>query len=264
MPTLTINEMAVHYRAQGQAGQPTLVLVHGLGCSLKYWSCVFEAPEFAAYRIIALDLPGFGRSAKSENYDYRLPSQAAVVLALLRELQVEQYILIGHSMGGTVAILMALQQPPQLARLIVIEPNLRACAAQLSRTIVKQTEDDFTAHYAQFQTQAIATVKSWFIDMQQADLAEYIAELLQTTPVSMYRSAASLMQVTAAEDFLLQFQQLALPKYFLVGAETLKTRPLPESLRAADMPVIVVPGVGHMMMVDDPAIFTNALAGVLA
>lgn len=117
---------------------------------------------------------------------------------------------------------------------------------------MKQTEHDFTAHYAQFQTQAIATVKSWFIDMQQADLAEYIAELLQTTPVSMYRSVASLMQVTAAEDFLLQFQQLALPKYFLVGAETLKIRPLPESLRAAEVAVIVVPGVGHMMMVDDP------------
>lgn len=60
MPTLTINEMAVHYRVQGQAGQPTLVLVYGLGCSLKYWNCVFEAPQFAAYRIIALDLPGFG------------------------------------------------------------------------------------------------------------------------------------------------------------------------------------------------------------
>lgn len=263
MPTMTIQNMHIHYREQGDSESSALVLIHGLGCSLQYWSCVFDDPQFAHYHILALDLPGFGMSDKPHGYDYQLSSQADLVLALLDRIQIEQFSLVGHSMGGAIAILLALKSPERIKHLLVIEPNLRAHDAQLSQEIVKYVETDFIEHYHEFQSSAIETVKHWFADFHQKSLEQYIAELLKTTPISMYRSAQSLMTTTGDKSFLIRFQQLPLPKHFLVGEETLKIRHIPEELSNSNIQTVIVPGVGHMMMVDNPAIFNKSLATAL-
>lgn len=263
MPIMTVHNLKIHYREQGAAQQPTLLLIHGLGCSLKYWACVFAAPELAHYRIIALDLPGFGLSAKPDTFDYSLRSQADLVAAFIRARQAQELTLIGHSMGGSVAILAAHRYPELARRLLVIEPNLKANDAQLSREIIQDSEAEFVTHYAEFQQTAIATVQDWFVNSQRADIDAYIDDLLKTTPISMYRSAHSLIAVTTGETMLTQFQQLALPKYLLIGGETMKVRPLPPELRNGTVQTVIVPGVGHMMMVDNPRLFSKTLASIL-
>ena len=260
---MTINNMHIHYREQGNLHFPALVLIHGLGCSLQYWSCVFDDPQFAHYHLLALDLPGFGMSDKPDNYDYRLSSQADLVLAFVERLHIQQFSLVGHSMGGAIAILLALKFSERVKHLLVIEPNLRAHDAQLSREIIKYMESEFIQHYREFQSSAIETVKHWFVGFHQKNLDQYITELLKTTPISMYRSAQSLMSTTGDESFLSQFQQLALPKHFLVGEETLKIRQIPEELTTGNIQTMIVPGVGHMMMVDNPTIFNKSLAAAL-
>jgi pimeloyl-ACP methyl ester carboxylesterase len=258
-----IHDISVNYHDYGDPSQPTLVLIHGLGCSLKYWQCVFDAPEFSGYRIVALDLPGFGMSAKPDTFDYDLHSQADITAELLRILQVPTYTVIGHSMGGSIAILLARAHPERIQRLVVIEPNLRASDAHLSREIIRQSEADFVAHYETFTQIAVTTVQSWFVNSHRADLEEYIRELLKTTPISIYRSARSLMTVTADEAFLRHFLTLSVPKDFLMGAETLKIRQVPARFAGSDVNTVIVPGVGHMMMVDNPALFNRTLASIL-
>lgn len=263
MPQIIIENMNIHYRDQGGSEQPVLLLVHGLGCSLKYWDCVFDAGELSPYRILALDLPGFGLSEKPEHYDYQLPSQGRVVFELLKALQVREFTLIGHSMGGAIAILMALQQAQRIRKLLVIEPNLQACHAQLSRQIVEYTEAAFIERYEEFRQSAIDTVKHWFVNMQQRALDEYIAELFKTTAVSMYRSASSLIRETSDPGLTQVFRQMNILRYFLIGEETAKMKPVPEEFRNGDVNTVIVPGVGHMMMVDNPALFTQTLARAL-
>ncbi len=263
MCTITINNIRVNYRDQGKSSEPVLLLIHGLGCSLRYWTCVFEASELSGYRIIALDLPGFGRSEKPDNYDYRLFSQADIVLAFLEALHIQDCSLIGHSMGGAIAILIAIKHAHHVKQLLVIEPNLKACDAHLSREIVQYPESTFITHYDEFRSSAIATVKSWFVNFQQTDLDVYIDELLRTTPISMYRSALSLITSTSDDTLLNQFQQLTLPKHFLIGEESLKTHSIPEGVEASDVHITIVPGVGHMMMIDNPSLFNKTLATVL-
>ena len=260
MPTILVKNMHVHYREQGDRRNPALLLVHGLGCSLKYWNCLFDAEEFLAYRMIALDLPGFGLSEKTEQYDYHLSSQADLIAEFVQALNIREFRLVGHSMGGAIAILLAQQLPHLVRQLLVIEPNLHASEAQLSRKIVEYTETAFIQQYQQFRDVAIATVKSWFVNFQQADLDEYIDDLLKTTAISMYRSAASLIETTQDNALIQQFRALTLPKHFFIGEETNKIRPVPEALQDSDIHVVVVPGVGHMMMVDNPVLFTKILA----
>jgi pimeloyl-ACP methyl ester carboxylesterase len=195
-------------------------------------------------------------SDKPDSYDYKLSSQADLALAFVDALQVQQFLLVGHSMGGAIAILLALKYPDRVKHLVVIEPNLRAHDAQLSREMVKYRESEFIQHYQEFQSVAIDTVKHWFVGFRQRDLDDYIIELLKTTPVSMYRSAQSLIRTTRDETFLTQFQQLTIPKkHFLIGEETLKFRRIPSDFAANNIQTMIVPGVGHMMMVDNPAIY---------
>jgi len=118
-------------------------------------------------------------------------------------------------------------------------------------------------HYAAFKQIAIRTVQSWFVQSQQADLDRYIDALLKTTPISMYRSATSIMQETSGETMLQSFRQLHMPKYFLIGEETLKKRKLPDFCAQTDVQTLVVAGVGHMMMVDNPDLFNRTLASTL-
>jgi pimeloyl-ACP methyl ester carboxylesterase len=263
MAKCRINSFDVHYQEQGEANLPVLVLIHGLGCSLKYWTCVFEAEELSHYRILALDLPGFGMSEKPATYDYDLCSQADITYALLKELQIPKVSLIGHSMGGAIAIILAHTYPEVVERLLVIEPNLKANDAHLSREIIRHSEAEFIQSYEDFKRIAIDTVQKWFVNSHRADIEEYIGELLKTTPISMYRSAQSLMTVTADDTLLMQFRQFDMPKYFLIGEETMKTRNIPERLQQSDVQIMVVPGVGHMMMVDNPRLFTKTLASIL-
>lgn len=263
MPVITVKNISLYYREQGEVEQPTLLLIHGLGCSLKYWACLFDAKELTDYRILALDLPGFGMSEKPETYNYSLLSQADIVFAFIEALHIQNCTLIGHSMGGSIAILLAHNYPEFLRQLLVIEPNLKASDAHLSQNIIRYSEPGFISRYEEFKRTAIATVQDWFVNPHRADIEEYIAELLKTTPISMYRSAHSLITVTTGDTLLTQFQQLALHKYFLVGEETLKTRNLLEGLQNGDIQTVIVPGVGHMMMVDNPLLFSQTLASVL-
>jgi pimeloyl-ACP methyl ester carboxylesterase len=255
--------MRLYYKEQGDVHQPALLLIHGLGCSLKYWGCVFSAEEMADYRIIALDLPGFGESEKPETYDYSLFSQTDMVCAFIRSLHLQKFSLIGHSMGGSIAILLAHKYPELVEQLLVIEPNLKASDAHLSRTIIRSSESTFVSQYEEFKRTAIATVQDWFVNSHRADIEEYISELLKTTPISMYRSARSLMSVTADDTLLMQFQRLTLHKYFLIGGETLKIQSIPKSFQNGNIHTVIVPGVGHMMMIDNPPLFNKTLASIL-
>ncbi len=160
---MTLQNMYINYRDQGDPHSPVLLLIHGLGCSLRYWACVFDAREFANYRILALDLPGFGMSDKPDSYDYKLSSQADLVLAFVDALQVQQFLLVGHSMGGAIAILLALKYPDRVKHLVVIEPNLRAHDAQLSREMVKYRESEFIRHQ-EFPSVAIDTAETLAVD----------------------------------------------------------------------------------------------------
>lgn len=259
----TIHNIRLHYHEQGDPQQPVLLLIHGLGCSLRYWSCVFDTQTFSAYRIIALDLPGFGLSEKPESYDYSLPSQADIVFEFMQSLHAREYSIVGHSMGGTVAILLAQKHAAAVRHLVVIEPNLKASDAHLSQEIIKHSESDFVKEYHTFHSTTIAKVREWFVNFQQAGIQQYIGDLSNTTPVSMYRSAYSLIAVTSDDTILTQFQRLMLPKHFLIGQETMKKRDIPKEVLSSDVHTVIVPGVGHMMMVDDPSLFIQTLAAIL-
>ncbi|WP_102795073.1 alpha/beta fold hydrolase [Bowmanella denitrificans] len=108
--------MNLNYQISGQ-GQP-LVLLHGLFGSLENLGGIRRELE-DQYQIIAVDLPDHGRSAHSQTFSYQAYSDQ--ILALCKQLGLEQVILLGHSMGGKVAMTIALHHPALVSRLIVAD-----------------------------------------------------------------------------------------------------------------------------------------------
>jgi pimeloyl-ACP methyl ester carboxylesterase len=140
VPTITESELVLHgehvrYRSCGDAG-PLIVLLHGITGSSQTWEPVI--PLLARHaRVIAPDLLGHGESAKPDTGDYSLGAWAAGVRDLLVALGHEKATIVGHSLGGGVALQFAYQFPERCERLVLVgsgglgrevHPMLRAVA----------------------------------------------------------------------------------------------------------------------------------------
>ena len=112
-----VDGVRVHYQEKG-IGTP-LVLLHGFTSSTYSWKDVFE-PLSKNFRVIAIDLKGFGFSGKPDG-DYTRRAQAMLVAHLLDYLKIEKAWLCGNSMGGEISLDFALQNPQRVAGLILID-----------------------------------------------------------------------------------------------------------------------------------------------
>jgi pimeloyl-ACP methyl ester carboxylesterase len=100
----------------------TVVLLHGKNFCGATWEGVIPALSDAGYRIIVPDQVGFCRSAKRRAYQFSLHQLAANTHALLSNLGVEHPIILGHSMGGMLAIRYALMYPAETGALVLVNP----------------------------------------------------------------------------------------------------------------------------------------------
>jgi len=112
-----IDGVRIHYQEKG-TGTP-LVLLHGYTSSTYSWKDVFE-PLAKSFHVIAVDLKGFGLSGKPDG-DYTRRAQAILVAHLLDRLNIDKAWLCGSSMGGEVALNVALDNPRRVAGLILID-----------------------------------------------------------------------------------------------------------------------------------------------
>lgn len=118
--TTSINGIEVFYRETGSLTDPTIVMIHGfLGSSYDYIDIIESIKS--NYHVIAVDLVGFGLSEKSATFEYYKANQAEVVAALLQQKGISSYTLVGHSMGGEVALNLAYLYPLRVEQLILID-----------------------------------------------------------------------------------------------------------------------------------------------
>lgn len=113
------NDLRIAYTDAGE-GPFTLLFIHGLGSYLRAWDQNIE--QFRQdYRCIALDLPGYGKSSKGE-YAYDMSFFAGVIRQFIDQLQLKNVILVGHSMGGQIAMHTVLNDPAAIEKLILLAP----------------------------------------------------------------------------------------------------------------------------------------------
>jgi pimeloyl-ACP methyl ester carboxylesterase len=123
-----VKGLQLHYKVSGQ-GETNLVLLHGFAASHFSWRGMI-APLAERYRVVAFDRPGFGLSARplpgewTGDNPYSRPAQSDLTAAFLDELGLEQAVLLGHSAGGTIAVLTAQRHPHRVKALVLLAPAI--------------------------------------------------------------------------------------------------------------------------------------------
>lgn len=107
---------------EGPANGQVAVLLHGKNFCAATWDTTIQALSQAGYRVIAPDQVGFCKSSKPAHYQFSLSQLAANTRALLDALQIEQAVVVGHSMGGMLAVRLALQYPDTVQHLALVNP----------------------------------------------------------------------------------------------------------------------------------------------
>lgn len=112
----------IHYIDIGPKDAQPLVMIHGLSGQLQHFTYALADRLARDHRVIAVDRPGCGYSTRSSDAVARLPEQASVLLGVLEALDIQKPVLVGHSLGGAVALAMALQAPDRIRGLALLAP----------------------------------------------------------------------------------------------------------------------------------------------
>jgi pimeloyl-ACP methyl ester carboxylesterase len=230
---------------------PARVYLHGMGgIGWAVFGQVVADPALSGHRSLVIDLPGHGSSDRPSDWGYSLEDFAGVVATVCDAAGVSTIDLIGHSLGGDIAVVVGGLYPGLVGRLVVAEANLdplpRSTSGRFSQRIAIQDEERFITRGYQ---EIIDIVPDWAWMLRLCDAR------------AVYRSAVGLVTGTrpTMRELLVG---MTIPRTFIRGD---RGEPLadPEGLQAAGVTIVSIPDAGHMMMADAPEAFVAALAASL-
>ncbi|UQI46626.1 alpha/beta hydrolase [Streptomyces sp. HU2014] len=239
-----------HVRWTEAAGEgPARVYVHGLGsASTVYHAHIAADPALAGRRSLFVDLPGHGISDRPLDFGYTLEEHADALAAVLDVAGARGAELIGHSMGGAVAVVLAARRPDLVSRLVLAEANLDPNPPRTagSSGMAAYTEDAFVRGGG-FEETLERVGPLWRATMRLAD------------PTALHRTAVALVRGTTP-TMRAMLLELDIPRMYLVGEHGDDIAGRPE-LTAAGVTVRTIAGAGHNIMFDNPEDFVAAVAG---
>ncbi|MCS0634247.1 alpha/beta hydrolase [Streptomyces sp. LP05-1] len=232
--------------------EPARVYVHGLGAtSPAYFAEAAVHPLLAGHRSLLVDLLGHGISDRPADFDYRLESHADALAAALTCAGVYGAEVIAHSMGGSVAIVLATRHPHLVSRLVLVDANLDPVTpvpgAPGSSGIAALSELEFLA--GGWQHISDLAGPHWWSTMRLAG-----REALHRSAVHLARGTTPTMR-----ELLLG---LRIPRAFLFPRADGPLSGAGE-LAEAGVRVAAIPDCGHNIMLDNPDAFVHSTAAAL-
>jgi pimeloyl-ACP methyl ester carboxylesterase len=249
---ITVEGAQVAYAQEGRLALPPLLFLHGWGASHKVWRHAFSA--FSPHRrCIAPDLTGFGLSEKPAR-DYSIEALTEWVGKFLDALGLPRVTLVGHSMGGTIALLFALNHPERVERLAVANPLVVGETAFTARTRFCLAPG---IRRALFTLSRWRPLRRWvtkdFSHVQRLD-----DELAEDLTRSTYRSAIDSMNSLRRIDLRSRLGTLT-PPTLAIGADHDRIVAPDQYTLVPARKKICIAETGHMPMVERPAEFNRIL-----
>ena len=252
----------------GAEEQPTVVFLHGFMGAGDDWQETIEvlAPRF---RCVAVDLPGHGASTELPETAYTMEGAMAALLELLDGLGIERCALVGYSMGGRLALHVALHHPERVRRLVLesASPGLADEAERAARRGVDE------ARALRLETGDFdAFLEDWYRQPLFATLARQPDRVAQTIQARRRNRvgelARSLRQMGTGrqEPLWERLERLPVSTLAVVGALDGKYVEVAErmALRTSGLRVAVIPDVGHNVHLECPAAYADVLREFLS
>lgn len=259
MPYLQTPSVKLYYEEMG-AGPETIVFSHGLLWSHKMFRAQME--YFSdRYRVIAYDHRGQGQSEVTKN-GYDMDTLTHDALAVLNELGVERCHFAGLSMGGFVAMRMAIRHPERMQSLILLETSAQAEPQEnvpryrMLNTMVRL----FGAGAVKGPVMKIMFGQSFLQDEDRRDLRQKWARELTANKRSITRAVKGVIDRDAVSAD--QLATIHCPTLIVVGEEDVATVPEKSEYMAEHIPgarLVRIPRAGHTSTVEEPQQVNQAL-----
>ena len=227
---------------------PTLVLIHGAGGSRLHWPG--ELRRLPGATVYTLDLPGHGRSGGG-GCD-TIAGYAEAVAAFLHTLEIEQAVVVGHSMGGAVAQMLALDFADRVAGLVLVATGARL---RVAPAILEGIHRDFEG------AAELITRFAWSPETEPALIELGRKTLLETNPDVLWGDFA------ACDRFDVMERAGKVPTLVITGsADQLTPVKYAHFLagRISEARCVIIKGAGHMVMLERPGEVAQAVGEFLA
>ena len=270
--TVDLGDVSLHVVDAGEGGRPIL-LVHGFTANAEEVAGVVEPLAQQGWHAVAPDLRGHGRSERPTDAGaYSLEILAADVVALADWLGWDRFALLGHSMGGGVAQIIALDHPERLAGLILAStfhgpvPGITMELVQLGQWVVQAAGMEGLADAQEARRAENPESVADFERLQEAipGYAERSRARLVSTSPEMWTAMAP--RFVEQEDRLERLAKLDVPTLVIVGEfdGTMgeDCRRLAATIPGATLTVIA--GAGHVPQLEQPDAWWAAVSGFLA
>jgi pimeloyl-ACP methyl ester carboxylesterase len=248
---IEVDGVRLHYFERGQ-GQP-LVLLHGNGAMAEDFD-ISGLVDVAArnYRVIVIDRPGFGHSERPRSRMWTPTAQAKLLQQALRQLDVDQPLLLGHSWGTMVALAMALEHPAYVRGLVLLSgyyyPSLRLDVPLMSPPAIPLLGDLMRYTVSPLLSRLLwpAMVRRLFSPAQTPPRFFAFPVWMTLRPLQLRASAAE-----SALMLSRRYGELALPVAILAGGADQVADPKHNAQRLhgalPQSELRLAPGVGHMV-----------------
>ena len=253
------NGITINYQVDGADGAPWLVLSNSLATNLSMWDEQAAALK-NSFRVLRYDQRGHGATdAPAARYSFDL--LIADVIALLDTLSIKRAHFGGLSMGGATALGLALRHPDRIDRAIICDSGCASTPA----TGQQWEERIAAARKGGMEAMVDSTIARWFppetIKANPPNL-DKVRAMIRSTPVEGFIGCAAAL---ADHDFRSAVATVTRPLLFIVGE---KDGPQPAAMRDMHQKVpssryVELPGAGHISNMDQPALFTKAIAEFL-
>jgi len=244
VPTVRVHQTELYYARAGQ-GQPALLFIHGAGGDHTIWG--EQLRELAQdFSVVALDLNGHGRSPAREGDGFQTYTED--VLAVLNALAMPM-VIVGHSMGGAIALTVALQRPKNLVGLGLVGTGARL---KVHPQILELCQTDFE--------RAIDFIVQWaFADQSPRELRERARQQMRRNGAdALFRDFSGCNTF----DVMARLSEITLPTLILCGRDDKLTPVKYSEYLQQNIPnaqLKIIEGAGHMVMLEQPQAITQAL-----
>ncbi len=244
MSFFNYNGINIFYEVTGIGGE-CITLIHGLGSSSRVYSNISKYAFFRKnFKVLFIDLVGYGNSDKPMEFDYSLKSQALACLHLIDYLGINSTNIIAHSMGGVVAQYIC--ESMKVKSFINCEGNLTIDDCKLSASIYDMGFEAFNRGGFKFLQRRYRTTPLY-------------ESLCMTNDYVMYESSKSLVEECKIGNILERFIKLDTGKMYVYGEWNLGKRKSQDYLRDTGIAIKYIKDSGHNMIEENPHNFYETL-----
>ncbi|CAH2782755.1 MAG: Lactone-specific esterase [uncultured Caballeronia sp.] len=240
-----------------------LVMIHGLMGSIDYFSPDELMPGVSVH---TPDLIGYGSRADADARLVMLDNQAALVVRYLEEKIGEPCWLLGHSVGGAVAMLVAATALNLVRGLISVEGNFTLNDAFWCQKIAALTDEAWSAEHQYMLDDPAAWLQNSGVTLSPQRIA-WANDILHNQPRSTIAAMArAVVKETGAPAFLRHAHTVianGTPVHLLAGERSASGWDVPEWVKSASVSHVIQPDTGHMMMLEQPDIFSDIVCAMI-